>query len=477
MPSSNIIPVILCGGSGTRLWPLSRRSYPKQFLKLAGDSKKSLLQLTASRVKKIDSTKDPIIICNEEHRFIVAEQMREIQINPKAILLEPFGKNTAPAITLSALKALDSEEDPLLLILSSDHFIELENDFVKAVEASISYAQKNRLITFGIVPKSPETGYGYIKSKEPLSESLLKGSSIESFIEKPDLKTAKELIKDKRYTWNSGIFLFKANLIIEEIKKYSPNIYSICRESLVEDLYDLDFQRINKVAFSKSPNISIDYAVMEKTTIGTVMPLSANWTDIGSWDAVWKIAKKNTNGNVIDGNIISKDTKNCYLKSDKRLIATLGVEDLIVVDTSDAVLIANMKNSQEVKNLVNLLKERKIPEWQEHKKIFRPWGFYESIAKEKNWQVKLITVNPCEQLSMQKHNHRSEHWVIVSGTAQVDIDEKKIILFKNQSTYIPLGSKHRLSNHGTDPLLVIEIQSGSYLGEDDIERFEDKYGR
>ena len=477
MSSPSIIPVILCGGTGTRLWPLSRSSFPKQFLPLTSNSDNSLLQLTIKRIKHLNGIQDPIIICNEEHRFIVAEEMRKISIKPKAILLEPFGRNTAPAIALAALKALKTEKDPLLLILSADHVIEMVDKFIIAVEAGIKYALEDRLLTFGIIPSSPETGYGYIRSYEPLDEFSLKGSMIESFIEKPDLNTAKKLIKDKKYTWNSGMFLFKANLVLQEINKFCPDIFKYCQEALSKDLYDLDFQRLNKDSFSKCPNISIDFAIMEKTNLGTVIPLSAGWEDIGSWDAVWKIAKKDGDGNFLKGNVIAKDTKNSYLRSERRLVAALGIRDMVVIETNDAILISKLDQSQEVKSLVSLLKQKDIPEGIEHKKIFRPWGFYESIATDNKWQVKLITVKPGEKLSLQRHKHRSEHWIVVDGIAKVEIDSKELILKDNQSSYIPLGAKHRLSNPGKNNLILIEVQCGSYLGEDDIQRFEDNYGR
>lgn len=477
MSLNSIIPVILCGGSGTRLWPLSRKSFPKQFLSINNNANKSLLQSTQERINKLEGIKAPILICNEEHRFLVAEQMRGINIDPSIILLEPFGRNTAPAVTLAALKALQFEDDPSLLILSSDHVIKDEDQFLRVIKAGLRYLEEDRLVTFGIVPTTPETGYGYIKSEEPLIEKSLKGSKINSFIEKPDLIKAKKIFKDKRYTWNSGMFLFKANLILKEIKEFAPEILSCCKNSLTENLYDLDFQRLNKDIFYKCPNISLDIAVMEKTTKGTVLPLSAGWTDIGSWDAVWKISNKDKSGNYIKGNVISKNTKNSYLQSEKRLIATIGIEDLIVVETSDVVLVANRDKSQEVKDIVGILKKKGISSGKEHKKIYRPWGFYESVVEDKRWQVKLITVKPGEKLSLQRHTHRSEHWIVVSGTAKVEVDKNEIILYENQSSYIPLGSIHRLSNPGKIPLSIIEVQSGSYLGEDDIERFEDNYGR
>ena len=475
MSPHSIIPVILCGGSGTRLWPLSRKSFPKQFLSINANN--SLLQTTQQRINKLEGIKKSILICNEEHRFLVAEQMREINIQPNIILLEPFGRNTAPAVTIAALKALEIENDPTLLILSSDHIMKDEENFIKTIIAGLHYSNKGRLVTFGVIPDSPETGYGYIKSKESMVDINLGGSDIDSFIEKPDIKKAKELIKDKKYLWNSGIFLFKAKTILQEIKKFAPEVLNYSKKSLEGNLYDLDFQRLNRNCFSKCPNISLDIAVMENTQKGTVLPLSAGWTDVGSWDAVWKISNKDSNGNFIKGNVIPKNTKNSYLRSEKRLLATIGIEDLIVVETSDVILITKRDQSQEVKSIVNFLKEREIPEGQEHKKIYRPWGFYESIVEDERWQVKLITVKPGAKLSLQKHHHRSEHWIVVSGTAKVEINKKEKTLYENESSYIPLGSKHRLSNPGKIPLTIIEVQSGSYLGEDDIQRFEDNYGR
>ena len=417
------------------------------------------------------------MICNEEHRFLVAEQMREINIKPNSILLEPIGRNTAPAIVLAALKAVEIEKDPILLVLSSDHFIGNQSQFIKVINEGIQYAERERLVTFGVIPDSPDTGYGYIKSELPLDGSKVYGSNIESFIEKPDLETAKELIKDKRYTWNSGMFIFKANSILKEIKNHAPIILKYCKDALEESVFDLDFQRLKQESFKKCPNISIDIAVMEKTNIGTVLPLEAKWTDIGSWDSVWKISSKDNNNNFIKGKVLAKNTTNCYLRSEKRLITTIGIRDLIIIETSDAILVAEKSKAQEVKNVVNLLKQQGISEGQQHKKIYRPWGFYESIIDEERWQVKIINVKPGEKLSLQKHHHRSEHWIVVSGTANVEIDGKQTTLHENQSSYIPIGSKHRLSNPGKIMLKLIEVQSGSYLGEDDIQRFEDNYGR
>ena len=477
MISVPIIPVILCGGTGSRLWPMSRKSFPKQYLSLGNEKDKSLLQKTQERVWDVKNIQDPILICNEEHRFIVAEQMREINIKPKKILLEPFGRNTAPAITLAAIKSVESEEDPILLVLSSDHEIKNNEKFIEAIEFGIKSAVKNKLVTFGVIPNSPETGYGYIESEIPFKTNELKESNIKKFIEKPNLLKARELVSDKHYTWNSGIFLFKAKTFLKEIKKYEPLILEICRQSIAKEELDYDFQRINKDIFLDCPNISIDIAVMEKTKNGSVIPLDVGWSDIGSWKSIWKFSNKDKEGNVKYGKAITRDSKNCYLKSEEILIAALGVENLAIIQTRDAILVANQNHSESVKDIVNDLKNNGNDEALEHKKIYRPWGFYESIVEDSRWKVKLINVKPGEKLSLQMHHHRAEHWIVVNGTAEVQINQDKFILAENQSTFIPSGSKHRLSNPGKLPLQLIEVQSGSYLGEDDIKRFEDNYGR
>ena len=477
MNSRPIIPIILCGGSGTRLWPLSRKSYPKQYLSINSNKEKSLLQSTQERILEIKNLKNPILVCNEEHRFIVAEQMREIKIKPSSILLEPFGKNTAPAINLAALIALEKENDPILLVLSSDHAVKDKTKFLEMINLGINYCNNDKLVTFGVVPTSPITGYGYIKSDKPFNNLKNEGNNIEEFIEKPNSEKAKELIKDKRFTWNSGIFMFKAKVILEEIEKSTPEIYKYCAEALKESKKDLDFQRLQKDKFEKCPNISIDVAVMEKTKKGIVIPLDAGWSDIGSWESVWESSDKDLNGNFISGKVVTKNIKNCYLRGEDRLIVGLGLENLVVIETSDAILVSDKKSSQEIKNIVEELKKNKIPEGQNHRKIYRPWGNYLSISEGINWQVKLIYVKPKEQLSLQMHNYRSEHWIVVKGKASIEIDDKLFLLKENQSTYIPKGSKHRLSNKEETSLLLIEVQSGSYLGEDDIIRFEDKYGR
>ena len=472
-----IIPVILCGGSGVRLWPLSRQSFPKQFLSFDFTDDKSLLQNTYNRIKKIKNIQKPILICNEEHRFIVAEQMRDIKVKPNSIILEPFGRNTAPAITLAALKAQEIYEDPHLLILSSDHQIVNEEQFNKVIEKALEFSEKDKLVTFGIIPTSPEIGYGYIKASKPFLKNEISAYKVEGFIEKPDKKNAEIFLKDQKFTWNSGIFMFKSSTVLKEIKKFYPEVLKKCSTSLINKLIDLDFQRLDKNSFEGCPNISIDFAIMEKTKNAYVLPLDAGWSDIGSWDFVWNISKKDSKGNVMKGNVIEKNTTNSYLHSQSRLIAAIGLENILVVETNDAILVANKDKSQEVKNVVNILKDKNIPQGIEHQKCYRPWGSYESLIKVRNWQVKLINVKPGEKLSLQKHKFRSEHWVVVSGIANVEIDGKEMVLHENQSSYIPANSKHRLSNLGNKDLKIIEVQSGSYLGEDDIERFDDNYGR
>ncbi len=477
MKEKRIIPIILCGGTGSRLWPLSRESYPKQYLKVASNDNHSLLQKTYKRISEIENITDPIIVCNEQHRFIVAEQMREINVNPYSILLEPFGRNTAPAILVSALVAIEKEVDPILLVLSADHEIKEIEKFHDAIKTGINHAFENQLVIFGVIPSSAETGYGYIKSETSFKQNNNKGIKVEKFIEKPDSELAKKLIKDKHYTWNSGMFVFKAKKIIEEIKKFSPDIFSHSKLSVEKSKNDLDFRRLDKNSFLKVPNLSIDVAVMEKTNELTVIPLDAGWSDIGSWKAVWENSLKDANGNSIQGKSIVHETKNSYIRSENRLVVGIGLNNLIVIETNDAILVADQKNSQDVKKIVSFLKDEEFKEGISHRRIYRPWGDYLSIVEDTDWQVKLINVKPGEKLSLQKHHHRSEHWIVVRGTAKAEIDEKVVNLHENQSTYIPLGSIHRLSNPGKIPLHLIEVQSGNYLGEDDIVRFEDIYGR
>ncbi len=477
MLPNSVIPIILCGGSGSRLWPLSRKSFPKQYLKLNSSEKNSFLQNTYKRISRIKNIKNPILICNEDHRFMAAEQMREINIKPNRIILEPIGRNTAPAITLAAKVASEIENDPLLLVLSSDHQIKNNKKFIEAIHEGINLARKDYLVTFGVVPHTPATGYGYIKAEKPFNFSEVCGNKISEFTEKPSYQKACEFVKDKRYTWNSGIFLFKASTVLKELKNFCPKIIDFCNNSLINSEFDLDFQRLKKENFNECPNISFDVAVMEKTTRGVVIPLDAEWNDIGSWESVWNSSKKNSDNNVIEGDIYLKDTKNSYLRSENRLIVGIGLDNLVVVETDDAILICDKKQTQKVKDMVNILNENNVSAGYQHQKIYRPWGYYVSVVEKSRWQVKLIFVKPGERLSLQMHHHRSEHWVVVNGTAKVEIDTNITMMSENQSIYIPLGSKHRLSNPGKIPLTLIEVQSGSYVGEDDIVRFEDKYGR
>ncbi len=474
----NINPVILCGGYGTRLWPLSRKSFPKQFLSLNSQSQYSLLQQTQNRIKNIKNFSNPILICNEEHRFIVAEQMREIDVNPNSIILEPIGKNTAPSIVLAAFQSLNSNKDSILIVLSSDHLMHCDENFNMGLNNALELANSGRIVTFGIKPTSPNTGFGYIQSKKPLNFKLSKGSEINQFIEKPNLIRAKEFLLDERYSWNSGMFVFKASTIISEVKKFHPEIISCCEKALSFCKEDLDFKRIEEKVFSDCPSISIDVAVMEKTKIGSVVPLNIKWTDIGSWKSLWEYEKKNEQGNFIEGKVFLNNVNNSYFNSSRnRLLVGMGVKDLIVVDTDDVTLISDKNNSQEVKNLVEEIKSIGMEEAEIHKTGFRPWGKYLSIASDKFWQVKLIEVKPGHSLSLQKHKYRAEHWVVVKGIAQVRIEDNIFTLKENESTFIPLGLKHQLSNPGKNNLSIIEVQCGTYLGEDDIVRYEDKYGR
>ncbi len=474
---NNIIPVLLSGGSGTRLWPMSRTSYPKQFLNFNPNNKFSFLQETQNRLITFEGISDPIIICNSDHRFIVAEQMREINVCPKSIILEPLARNTAPAITIAALKAIEDGSDPCLLILPADHFINDVEKFISTINEGIKFAEEGSIVTFGIPPNSPETGYGYIKVEKSINFDENKAFKIESFLEKPLADVAKKLILDKSYFWNSGIFLCKASTIIHEIRKYSSDILSYCKKSLEDGFYDLDFQRLSQVWFEKCDDISFDIAVMQKTFLGVVLVLDVGWSDAGSWDSMWEISKKDNNGNVFLGKVFSDNVRDCYLKSDERLIVGSNIENLIIVETNDVILVTQKGYSQKLKEIVSKLRKSKFDEALNHKKVFRPWGNYFLIAKGPNWQVKTIFVNPGASLSLQKHNHRTEHWIVVEGSALVEINEDKTLLNANESTFIPLGSKHRLSNPGQEPLQIIEVQNGSYLGEDDIIRYEDSYGR
>ncbi len=468
-----INPIILSGGSGTRLWPLSRSDYPKQFLSLLG--KKSLFQLTLDRLKLLPNSENPRVVCNEEHRFLIAEQAREVDAKLASILLEPVARNTAPAITLAALQ-LESEGkgDDLMLILPSDHVIVNPDAFYEAVQKASNIASKDYLVTFGVLATEPETGYGYIKTGDDLKNGSFK---VDQFVEKPNLEEAKDYLKSGNYLWNSGMFLFKASTFLNEIKSHSAEIFKSCKESLTKLQKDLDFCRIDKDAFSNCPSNSIDYAVMEKTKHAAVTPLDAEWSDVGSWPAVWNLLDKDDMGNVGKGDFILHESKNNFIHSDHRLVTLLGVENLMVIETSDAILVANKDKSQDVKKVVSELSQQNRFQATKHRKIFRPWGSYDGIDEGPRFQVKRIIVKPGERLSLQVHHKRSEHWVVVSGTAKIRIGDDIKTLSENESTYIPVGTVHSLENPGEVPLEIIEVQTGSYLGEDDIVRLEDRYGR
>ena len=475
--SFKLQPVILSGGSGTRLWPLSRESFPKQYIKLNTSNKFSFIQKTLRRLYVFENIEDPIIICNEEQRFLVAEQMREINIKPQSIILEPFGKNTASAIAIAALKAYEKDKESILLILSSDHEIKNIVIFKKAIESGIQDAQEDKLVIFGVPPTYPETGFGYIETNQELSQNSFNSVPIKTFIEKPTFQKAQSLIKDNHFLWNSGIFLFKSKTILASLKEYEPKLLSFCQQALSKSSVDLDFLRLHKDSFGKCPNLSIDVAIMEKTKNVVVIPFSAGWSDLGNWKSLWDIENKDKDGKVIIGDIFTENVKNSYLHSKNSLLVGLGIENLIIVQTEDATLVANNKDAQEIKKLVSKLNNYGRAETKFHKKVYRPWGYYNLIEKGLNWQVKEICVNPKSSLSLQKHTFRSEHWIILEGKATVKINEIKNILSKNQSTYIPIGAKHRLSNYENTHLKLIEVQCGTYLGEDDIFRFEDNYGR
>jgi mannose-1-phosphate guanylyltransferase len=475
MAPSPLVPVILCGGTGTRLWPLSRASYPKQYWPLAGLGDDTLLQQTQLRLEGLPELAPPLLICNEDHRFIVAEQLRQIGVEPAGILLEPLGRNTAPAVAIAALQATASGADPLLLILAADHVINSPERFRATVAAGIPAAEAGRLVTFGIVPTAPETGYGYIEAAQPLDPAA--PVPIARFVEKPDLATAEAFLATGRFTWNSGMFLFRASAILSELERLAPEVVSACRAALDQDSPDLEFLRLEREAFANCPNVALDVAVMEKTDRGAVLPLDADWSDVGSWGALWETGEQDAQGNVLRGRVISENSRNCYLRSEHRLVVGLGVEDLVVVETDDVVLVAHRDRAQEVKAIVGRLEREGAPESKAHRRIYRPWGHYDGVVEGDRWQVKKIEVKPGASLSLQMHHHRAEHWVVVKGTALVEKNGVEELVGENQSTYIPLGSRHRLRNPGKIPVELIEVQSGPYLGEDDIVRFEDRYGR
>lgn len=465
-----ILPVIMAGGSGTRLWPLSRGNYPKQFLTLHGQQ--TMLQNTLSRLDGLDHS-PAMLICNEEHRFIAAEQVRQLDIEHSGIFLEPMGRNTAPAIALAAFKAIEQGEDPLLLVLAADHVIENTAAFQKSVNDAVELAKEDKLVTFGIVGNKPETGYGYIKR----GEQYQAGYVVDSFVEKPDEVTAQGYITSGDYYWNSGMFLFKASRYLEELKAFRPDIYDACEKAMQNQNNDLDFIRVDKDSFEACPDESVDYAVMEHTNDAVVVPMDAGWSDVGGFAALWEISPQDESGNAFTGDVKAVDTKNTLVFGEDKLVATVGVEDLVIVNTKDAILVAHKNESQKVKAIVQQLKDEQRSEAKLHREVYRPWGKYDSVDNGERFQVKRITVKPGAKLSVQMHHHRAEHWIVVSGTAKVQIDDTEQFVTENESVYIPITAVHALENPGKVDLELIEVQSGSYLGEDDIVRFEDRYGR
>jgi mannose-1-phosphate guanylyltransferase / mannose-6-phosphate isomerase len=465
-----MIPVILSGGSGTRLWPLSRGQYPKQFLPLT--SEHTMVQETLLRLTGLTGIKNPIAVCNEDHRFMMAEQLWEIGVKPAAIILEPVGKNTAPAVAMAALSA--KSEDEVLLVLPADHVITDIKSFHLAIAQAEHLAKQGYLVTFGIVPTHAETGYGYIMKDSKQQDSAYK---VAAFVEKPDLATAQNYLKSGNYLWNSGMFAFTAGSFLTELEKFNPEMLAVCKQVLNAAIKDLDFTRLDKAIFSTCPADSIDYAVMEKTDKAVVIPLDAGWNDVGSWSALWDVTEKDTFGNAISGDVLTVDTKNSYIYAENKLVTVIGCENLVVVETKDAVMIASKDRVQEVKQIVDQLKQLDRSEAQVHRKAYRPWGHYDSVDSGDRHQTKHIVVKPGAKLSLQKHHHRAEHWVVVKGTALVTRGDEQILLTENESIYIPLGTVHRLENPGVIPLEIVEVQSGSYLGEDDIVRFGDNYGR
>lgn len=466
------LPVIMAGGSGTRLWPLSRQLNPKQFLPLV-DPDLTMLQATIQRLDGLDHA-TPRLICNENHRFLAAEQLRQLGLEEANIILEPVGRNTAPAIALAALQALAEQTDPIMLVLAADHLIQDVNAFHQSIAKALVLAESGKLVTFAITPTHPETGYGYLQMGAAVGEG---GFEVSRFVEKPDLATAQDYLAQGSYFWNSGMFMFRASRYIQELERFQPTIVSVCREALAKGAQDMHFTRVDSAIFSSSPDDSIDYAVMEKTSDAVMVPLNAGWSDIGSWSAIWDSGEKNEQGNLFKGDVLSENTSGSYVHATHRLVTTVGVENLIIVETKDAVLVAHKDHVQDVKKIVDQLKGCKRHEHTNHREVYRPWGVYDSIDNGERYQVKRITVKPGEKLSVQMHHHRAEHWIVVSGTARVTNGEKTYLVTENQSTYIPIGQIHALENPGMIPLELIEVQSGSYLGEDDIVRFEDIYGR
>lgn len=478
-----IVPVILSGGAGTRLWPLSREQYPKQLLPLVGEL--TMLQETVARLGDLTDLTRPLVVCNEEHRFMVAEQLRQLGQPASAIILEPVGRNTAPAAAVAALQAMQDGEDPFLLVLPADHVIRDAAALCRTITAALPYAADS-LLTFGVVPTGPETGYGYIRAGSKVQDQnpqscpqpdVLAAFQVAEFVEKPDLATAEKYLASGHYYWNSGMFLFRASTFLAELQRFVPQVSAACRQSWQDRRSDLDFTRLGAESFAACPSDSIDYAVMERTERAVVVPLSAGWNDVGSWAALWEVADGDVNGNVCMGDVVAIDTHNTYLYSGSRLVASVGVDDAVIVETADAILVAAKDRVQEVKQVVEALRSSGRQEHLLHRRVNRPWGTYEGLDDGEGFLVKRITVNPGASLSLQRHRHRAEHWVVVRGTARITLENLVLERTANQSVYIPIGDRHRLENPGKDLLEIIEVQTGEILSEDDIERFSDNYGR
>ena len=468
-----LYPVILSGGSGTRLWPASRPTYPKQLLALL--TERSMLQETALRVRPGERFAAPLLIANNDHRFMIAEQLRLIDIEPSAIVLEPVGRNTAPAIAAAALLLARDDPDAIMLVLASDHQIADVTAFHAAIDTAARLAADGHLVTFGMRATGPETGFGYIRQGEPLG--MAGGYAVDRFVEKPDEATARRFLAAGDYTWNSGMFVFTAGRFLAELERLQPALLAACRRAVDRAASDLAFLRLEAESFAKAPAISIDYAVMEKTDKAAVVVCDIGWSDVGSWQSLWQVAARDGDGNAVYGDATLHDVANSYVRADHRLVTVIGVQDIVVVETADAVLVASKAASQEIRALVDKLKADGRPEVEQHRRVYRPWGYYESIDAGPRFQVKRLAVSPGARLSLQKHHHRAEHWVVVKGTAEVTRGDDVVLLHENESIYIPLGTLHRLANPGRIELELIEVQSGSYLGEDDIVRVEDVYGR
>ncbi|ANZ06888.1 mannose-1-phosphate guanylyltransferase/mannose-6-phosphate isomerase [Raoultella ornithinolytica] len=467
-----IVPVIMAGGTGSRLWPMSRELYPKQFLRLNGEQ--SMLQDTVSRLDGLNVSA-PMLICNEQHRFLAAEQLRQIDRLSNNIILEPVGRNTAPAIALAALSVIANGQNPLMLVLAADHVIENTQAFHQAIHAATPLAEQGKLVTFGIVATGPETGYGYIQRGDSFGDSAF---NVRRFVEKPDLATAEEYLASGEYYWNSGMFLFSAERYLQELTAFRPDILEACQKAISGVKIDSvqDFIRVDLAAFSNCPDESVDYAVMEKTSDAVVIPLDAGWNDVGSWSALWEVNEQDSNGNALSGDIFIHKTSNCYINTDDTLVAAIGVENLVIVNTKDAVLVIDKSQVQDVKKVVEFLKTNNRREYRHHRESYRPWGRQDKVVDTQRYQINRVTVKPGGKFSLQKHLHRAEHWVVLAGTAEVTLEDKTYLLTENQSTFIPIGSVHMLENPGKIPLELLEISSGSYLGEDDIIRLKDHYG-